>query len=32
LDKVDVLASRCSSVTAERDALVEQNERRATCC
>ena len=27
LDKVDVLASRCDSVTAERDALVEQNER-----
>src|SRR3954462_6683168 len=27
LDKVDALASRCDSVTAERDALVEQNER-----
>ena len=27
LDKVDLLASRCDSVTAERDALVEQNER-----
>jgi transposase len=27
LDKVDVLASRCGHVTAERDALVEQNER-----
>src|SRR3954462_4178244 len=27
LDKVDALASRCDGVTAERDALVEQNER-----
>src|SRR3954468_14233029 len=27
LDKVDALASRCNGVTAERDALVEQNER-----
>jgi transposase len=27
LEEVDVLSSRCASVTAERDALVEQNER-----
>lgn len=27
LEKVDVLASRCDDVIAERDALVEQNER-----
>jgi transposase len=27
LDKVEALSSRCDSVTAERDALVEQNER-----
>src|SRR5919107_4658166 len=27
LEKVDALASRCDGVTAERDALVEQNER-----
>ena len=44
LGKVDVLSSRCDSVTAERNALVEQNERPsatrwssrtsacATCC